>query len=232
MQRRALVIDHEPGTCELIQKTLSSSGMDALVVSSPNDAINLLEEGKFDIVFLEFHASTKAIDLVHQIRESQRFRAITLVLLGADRNPSSLGRGFDAGASFFLYKPLDKTSVLRLVHAAQGKIEHERRRTRRVPVQSKVRLRTSREELQGETVDVSMIGMLVRAPSILPVGSVVNVSLYASSRGRPILGAGSVVRIAPGNRMGIALDRLTISESERLQEFLLPLIQAEVSQRS
>ena len=99
MQRRALVIDHEPGTCELIQKTLSSSGMDALVVSSPNDAINLLEEGKFDIVFLEFHASTKAIDLVHQIRESQRFRAITLVLLGADRNPSCMMRSKILGGS-------------------------------------------------------------------------------------------------------------------------------------
>jgi hypothetical protein len=32
------------------------------------------------------------------------------------------------------------------------------------------------------------------------------------------------MRTLPGNRMGIHLNQLTMTESERLQEFLLPLI--------
>jgi hypothetical protein len=35
---------------------------------------------------------------------------------------------------------------------------------------------------------------------------------------------GSVVRIVAENQMGIQLDKLTLQESERLQEFLLPFI--------
>jgi hypothetical protein len=41
---------------------------------------------------------------------------------------------------------------------------------------------------------------------------------------KPVLAAGSVVRVLDGNRMGIELDQLSVSESERLQEFLLPLL--------
>jgi hypothetical protein len=35
---------------------------------------------------------------------------------------------------------------------------------------------------------------------------------------------GSVVRLANGNQMAIQMDRLSVAESERLQEFLLPLV--------
>jgi hypothetical protein len=41
---------------------------------------------------------------------------------------------------------------------------------------------------------------------------------------RPVVGVGSVVRVLDGNQMGIQLNHLTVAESERLQEFLLPLI--------
>jgi hypothetical protein len=45
-----------------------------------------------------------------------------------------------------------------------------------------------------------------------------------SQKMKPVMGAGSVVRILGGNQMGIHLDRLPVGESERLQEFLLPMI--------
>jgi hypothetical protein len=45
-----------------------------------------------------------------------------------------------------------------------------------------------------------------------------------TQRMNPVVGAGSVVRILSGNRMGIHLNRLPLEESARLQEFLLPLI--------
>jgi PilZ domain len=135
--------------------------------------------------------------------------------------------GFAAGASFFLYKPIDKDRLLKLVRATQGAMEHERRRTRRVRIQSKVRLKIGDEELFAETVDVSIGGLLVRAAHVVPVGSSLRMSLQLSHRMKPIMASGSVVRILGGNQMGIQLHQLTVSDSERLQEFLLPLIPAE-----
>jgi hypothetical protein len=56
---------------------------------------------------------------------------------------------------------------------------------------------------------MSMEGLLVKAPRAVPVGSSVDISLHLSKSMRPIVTADSMV------------------ESQRLQEFLLPLIPSE-----
>lgn len=106
----------------------------------------------------------------------------------------------------------------------QFQMDRERRQTRRVPLQSEVRLRFGFEELLCETVDASLNGILVTGPRTVPAGSPVQVRMELSQKVKPIMGAGSVVRILGGNQMGIHLDRLPVEDSGRLQEFLLPMI--------
>lgn len=228
MQRRGLVVDDEQVVCELIGKVLHSAGMEALTLTRSSEAPEILDEGKFDMVFLDLHmASPDGIDLARQMRNSRFNRMTPIVLISDDQRPSALSVGFAAGASFFLYKPIDKDRLLKLIRATQGAMEHEPRRTRRIPIQSKVHLKIGAEELIGEAVDVSMSGILVRAARVAPIGSSLRMSLQPSQRMRPIMASGSVVRILGGNQMGIQLHQLTLSDSERLQEFLLPLIPTE-----
>lgn len=225
MQRRALIVDEEPATCVLIEKVLSSLGMEFLTLQRSFEAPGILREGKFALVFLELGmTSPDGLELTRQMRDSGFNRMTPVILISADQRPAAMSRGFQAGASFFLYKPVDKDRLLKLVRATQGNMEHERRRVRRVPLQSRVRLRNNGQEIEGETVDVSMEGVLVKAPRTFPVGSSVDVTLYLSKSMRPIVGAGSVVRLPGGNQMGVHLGRLTLAESQRLQELLLPMI--------
>jgi hypothetical protein len=93
-----------------------------------------------------------------------------------------------------------------------------------VPFHSKARLQFGIEQIDCETVDVSLDGILVKCPRTIPAGSVVQVSMDLTQRMNPVVGAGSVVRILSGNRMGIHLNRLPLEESARLQEFLLPMM--------
>ena len=225
MQRRALIVNEERATSELITKVLYSAGLEALTVTRTSDVVSFLQEGQFDVVLMDFHmAAPNGVDLVRQIRDSGHHRTIPIILISDEKNPAAMSLGFDAGASFFLYKPIDQRSLLRLIRASQGAMDHERRRTRRIPVRSRVCLRAGMQELEGETEDVSLTGMRVRMPATIPVGSSVHLSLYPSSGGRPIVGTGSVVRLAGPGQMGIQLGQLTHAESERLQEYLLPLI--------
>jgi two-component system chemotaxis response regulator CheY len=227
MQRRGLIVDDEPLVCQMIGKVLNSAGMEALTLTRSAEAPEILEEGKFDVVFLDLHMPyPDGIELARQMRSSRFNRTTPIVLISDDQRPSALSVGFAAGATFFLYKPIDKNRLLKLIRATQGAMEHERRRTRRVPIQSRVRLKFGEEEMEGETIDVSMSGLLVRAPRIAPLGSSLRMSLHLSQRMSPIVAAGSVVRIHGGNQMGIQLDQLTLRDSDRLQEFLLPLIPA------
>jgi CheY-like chemotaxis protein len=225
MYRRALVVDDEPAICDLIQKVLISAGLEALTLTRSAEAPGLLEEGKFDVVFLDLHmASPDGLELARQMRRTESNRMTPIILLSDDQRPSAMSIGFEAGANFFLYKPIDRDRLLKLVRATQGPMENDRRRIRRVPLQSRVLLRFGLENLEGETVDVSPSGLLVKAPRILPAGSSVGVRLHLSGKMEPIVGRGSVVRIVGGNHMGIHLDRLAPTDSERLEEFLLPLI--------
>lgn len=225
MQRRGLIVDDETAVCEMVGKVLNSAGIEALTLTKSADASGLLNEGKFDVVFLDLHMDAPdGIELARQTRVSRWNRSTPIVLISDDQRPSAMSIGFEAGASFFLYKPIDKDRLLRLIRATQGSAEQERRRTRRVPIQSKVRLRYRAEELEGETVDVSLSGMLVKAHRTFPAGSPVSVAMHLSPHARPIVAVGSVVRILGGNQMGIHLDQLSLGESERLQEILLPMI--------
>lgn len=228
MQRRGLVVDDEAAVCEMVGKVLTSAGIEALTLTRSTEAPALLGEGKFDLVFLDLHmADPDGIELARQMRRSGSHRRTPIILISDDQRPSALAVGFEAGASFFLYKPLDKDRLSRLVRSIQGIMEHERRRTRRVPLECKVRLKFGADVWDGQTIDASLSGILVESPRTVSAGSSLHVGMYLSPRLKPIVGAGSVARVIGGNRMGIHLNRLPLAESERLQEFLLPLIPGE-----
>jgi CheY-like chemotaxis protein len=225
MDKRALIVDDEPGTCELIQKVLESVGIESVVMNRGTEALRILQQSKFALVFLDFRMTQPdGLELTRRMRESGYNRMTPVVLISDDQRPNAMSLGFEAGASFFLYKPIDKERLQRLVRVTQGAIENERRRTRRVPVNCKVHLRINGQEVEGETVDLSMEGLLVKAHRALPIGSSVDVSLHLSKHSKPITGAGCVVRHRGAHHMGIHLGRMAAQDSERLQEFLLSIV--------
>jgi two-component system chemotaxis response regulator CheY len=225
LQKNALIVDKESKTRELVEKVLTSAGFGALSIPESAEASYILRKRKFELAFLDYGmAPPDGPELAQQMRDSSCNRATPIILLSDDQRPKAMARGFEAGASFFLYKPIDKDRLQRLVRATQGAIEHEARRTRRVALKSKLLLRYRGQEIEGETIDVCMQGLLVKAHRVIPIGSSVEFSLNLTPAMKPIVGTCSVVRLDGENQMGIHLGRLSLSESQRLQEFLLPLV--------
>jgi DNA-binding response OmpR family regulator len=226
MQSRALVVGYDRAECELIQSVLASEGLDSLVLNNGGEAQARLREEKFSVTLFDLGVSTpNGVELTRQMRASGINLMTPIVLISDDQRTSAVTEGFAAGASLVLYKPIDKTRLVRLVRATQGAIEHEKRRFRRVAVQSKVKLGLGQDrsnEWEAETIDVSLNGMLVKSSEPLPTGSNVRFSLFLSPPAKPIVGSGSVVRVLSGNQLGIRLNPLPMAESGRLQELLLP----------
>jgi DNA-binding response OmpR family regulator len=225
MQRRVLIVDDEPEACALIQKAVNSAGLEAVAFTNSAHAPGALNQGKFDLAFLDFHMpSPDGLELAREIRRSRLNRNTPVVLVSDDQRPSAMSIGFEAGASFFLYKPIEKEGVLKLVRATEGMADRERRRMRRIPVTQKVMLHCGKEEIEAETVDMSLSGMLVKSARVFPLGSSLRLSLRLSEAAEPITRMGSVVRVVAGNQMGIDMVRLRPTEEDPLQDFLLPLI--------
>ncbi len=225
MQKQVLIVDDEEAVCQMVGKVLTSAGMESLTLTRSLQALDLLNQEKFEMVFFDLHmASPDGMELARHMRRSSWNRTTPIILISDDLRPSAMSVGFEAGANFFLYKPIDKERLLKLIRATQGTIDYGRRRTRRVVLQSKVKLNSGADTVEGETIDVSLCGMLVKAGRTLARGTPVRVSLELAPQMRPVVAAGSVVRVLDGNVMGIQLDQLSVPESERLQEFLLPLL--------
>jgi CheY-like chemotaxis protein len=225
MRSRALVVDDVPSECELIQSFLVSAGIDVLTLTNGLDASVRLRDEKFAVAIFDLRMpAPNGIDLARQMRASGINLMTPIILVSGDQSTSAVSQGFAAGASLFLYKPIDKARLLKLIRVTQGAIEHERRRFRRVAIQFKVILGFEKAEWEAKTINVSLDGILVRSPNPVPAGSTVRVHLFLSPDMKPIVASGSVVRLLGENRLGIRLRQLPISESGRLQEFLLPLI--------
>jgi DNA-binding response OmpR family regulator len=211
--------------CALILEVLESAEIRAVIPAKSIEDEDHFNEEKFDVVLVgHCTPSVDGVELVRKIRKSGFNRMTPIILISDDQRPGALSRGFEAGASFFVYKPIDRAHLTRLILVTQGTIEHERRRFRRIPLQVKVRLKSAKAELVGETIDISLNGALVRSPHTLPLGSLIEVSLYLLDGTEPVVGLGTVMRILSGNQMGILLDRFPAAAIGRLQEYLLPRI--------
>jgi DNA-binding response OmpR family regulator len=227
MRDRILVVDDDNAACGFVRDTLThDTGAEVLALTNSNIAASFLTKERFVLVIFDLKMpEPNGLDLAQHARKSSLNQATPIIMVSEDQSAAAISHGFAAGAEFFLYKPIDTTRLIRLVRAMQRPNERDKRRFKRVPVQLPVRLEFEKWSVQGQTINISLSGMLVRTDAPIPTPSSVRVSLYAPKGTEiPITASASVVRSLSGNRFGIQLNRLAPVENSRFQEFLLPIV--------
>jgi CheY-like chemotaxis protein len=226
MTGRALVVDDDPANCELIKEVLGSVDIEALALTHSGQAVTFLTREKVGAIFPDVNMPTpNGIELTTKIRSGGLNISTPIMVITGENDRALLGRAFEAGANFFLYKPIDRHDILRLVRASTDSIEHERRRFRRIKVSCNVSIESADTKLKGTTLDMSFGGMFVQTSGVLLSGTVAQVSVYIPS-GPPLSFAARVHRVAGGDCMGMQFESVSPPQSKCLQEFLLPLIVA------
>jgi len=128
--RQILVIDDDPVTGELIQEALRSADIASLVISDSALAVNQIRSEKFDAIFLDINMpKPDGIQVTQEIRSGGVNVTTPIMIISGENERALLRRAFEAGANFFLYKPIDRHAILRLVRTAEGYIERERQRS-------------------------------------------------------------------------------------------------------
>jgi CheY-like chemotaxis protein len=224
---RVLVVDDDPLTAELISEILRSAGMDAGFLTSSSEAAERLKWEKYHAVFLDMRMPVPdGAELARQIRASRVNASTVIVMITGEQDRKVMGRAFEAGVEFFLFKPVERNKLLKLIRATEGPIERERRRFTRVRLRSRVSLESGNERLEGTTLDLSLGGALVQSHRAFPAGTLVAVSLQLEPGMPPMRSGARVIRTIGADCMGIHFENLGPEESNWLQQVLLPLILA------
>ena len=227
MPARILVVDDDPLNGELISEILRSAGMDVSFLTCSTEAAVRLKREKYHAVFLDMRMpAPDGAELARQIRASRINASAVIVMITGEQDRTVMGRAFEAGVEFFLFKPVERNKLLKLIRATEGSIERERRRFTRVRLRCRVSLESGNDRLEGTTLDLSLGGALVQSDRALTSGTLVAVSLELEAGRSPMRSSARVIRTVGTDCMGIHFEDLGPRESIRLQETLLPLILA------
>jgi len=227
LRAQILVVDDDAPSCELIAEILRSAGFDASPLTNSREAAERLTKEKFHAVFLDMRMPPPdGLELARQIRGSRINASTVIIMITGEQDRTLMKRAFDIGVGFFLFKPVERNKLLKLIRVAENSIERERRRYTRLPVRCSALLESNGKQLEGATVDISSGGMLVRSYLAFPAGTLVKVKLELKTGSTPLEFEARVVRTIGTDCMGLEFNQLDPKQSARLQEFLLPLILA------
>jgi CheY-like chemotaxis protein len=227
LRAQILVVDDHAPSCELISEILRSAGFEADSLANSGEAAERLTKEKFHAVFLDMRMPPPdGLELARHVRTSRINASTVIVMITGEQERTLMQRAFEIGVHFFLFKPVERNKLLKLIRVAESSIERERRRFTRVPLRCAVSMESNDKQLEGTTVDLSSDGMLVQSYLVFPTGTLVKVSLELQAGSTPLQFEARVVRTIGTDGMGLQFKSQGAKESSRLQEFLLPLILA------
>ena len=225
MALRVLVVDDDIPVLNLICEVLTSLGAEARPVSDSRQASILIRQEKFDGIFLELlMPEVGGIALTRQIRQSSWNRLTPVVIVTRSTEQQSMKLAFDAGATFFFAKPVDKQKLTQLFNSVQGAMLGERRRVRRVPLKTEVDCLLGPRKITGGALNISQDGIVFEAKDVFPPGTEIRLLFRLPNLAQtiaPIEAEGVVIRVGRQHHVGVRFTRMSVEDRQRIGTFVL-----------
>ena len=222
MALRVLVVDDDIPVLNLICEVLTSLEVEARPVSDSRQASILIRQEKFDGIFLELlMPEVGGIALTRQIRQSSWNRLAPVVIITRATEQESMKLAFEAGATFFFAKPVDRQNLTHLFNSVHGAMLGERRRVRRVDLKTDVDCLLGPHKITGRTLNISQDGILLQAEGAPPPGSEMRVLFRLPQRADPINTEGVVIQLGSQHRVGVRFTRISLEDRQRIGTFVL-----------
>ena len=221
MRLKALVVEADPRSSDLMVEALKSFHMEPRFTSDSEEALALINREKYDGIFLELMMpKLDGFELSRQIRQSLWNPSTPIIIITAREEKQTVTRAFEAGATFFLQKPLDKEKLLNLVKSIRGAMLEERRRTMRVPIYTDVTWTSGDHTASGRSYNLCRGGMLFQGDDFLRKGSTVQLSFYLPGKKHAIGAEGIVVHTDDQQRAGIGFVKVGQEDQAQIRDFI------------
>ncbi len=129
MKQTILLVDDDPLCIKLISPLLTTAGYSLLTAENAKDAQNILEQNtdSIAVVLLDWEMPVmNGIELLKWIREQSKYETIQVIMQTGMDQPENIKEGIDAGAYYYLTKPIKREVLLSTIHAAIVDHEHQK----------------------------------------------------------------------------------------------------------
>lgn len=121
MSKKILVADDEPNIVTALEFLLQRNGFEVQVARNGDEALNLIESGRPDLVLLDVMMPLKSgYEVCKRIRERPDWSRIKVVMLSAKGRDAEVARGLDAGADLYITKPFSTRDLLSKIKQLLG----------------------------------------------------------------------------------------------------------------
>ncbi len=112
-----LVVDDNKENLKVVSNFLKAEGYQIALALHADDARNILEENKIDLILLDvMMPGTDGFTLCRQIKEEKRLKEIPVIFLTAKTETSDLVEGFNSGGVDYITKPFQKEELIARVN--------------------------------------------------------------------------------------------------------------------
>jgi DNA-binding NtrC family response regulator len=123
-QYKVLIVDDEPNICGLLRESLSDRGYQCTIAQSAAQALERLNESKFDVALLDVRMpGMSGVELLNRVKSS--YPSLAIIMLTAVDEVDTAVETMKAGASDYITKPFDLDRVDKAVRAALERVDRD-----------------------------------------------------------------------------------------------------------
>lgn len=221
---QSILLVHDTGLFRALAETIPRrTNCRVLLASNGTEALAVARREKPDIVFLDADLTgMTGVDVCRVLKADPLFGRTPVVLIGTDAK--SRDEGHRAGASDFLWKPIDEISFFDTFRRLLQILPRE---AARAPFGFSVTFWRDGIQYEGTIRDLAKGGFFVRTPVAQPIGARIEVAFDIPGRkaGRTVVAEAIVVRVGqdPDRGLGCRFFRVAASSRVHLDECLRAL---------
>ncbi len=187
MQLKVLAVDDERVTLEVFKSVVGALGYDVVALSDSREAAQRIMTEKFDLIATDvIMPGLDGFELTERIRTSPPNQSVPILMFTASDSGETMRKGYLAGVTFYMAKPLSVKNLRGLFAAARGTMVKERRRTIRLPYRVEVICQTGGRRFKTRTIDLSQGGILLESLGGMEEGTIVEMDLPLPGASEPL----------------------------------------------
>ncbi len=221
MSVRIMVVDDETEVLKVIRAFMEPLEVETLTIADSREAAQRAITDKFDGAILDTRMPfLDGFELTRIIRASAANSKVPIVMLTGLNDVETMRKGFKAGVTFFLSKPINLERLTGLVKVMRGPLLRERRRYARLPFRAGVTCQLGNKQFKVMSVDMSEGGMLLDASGGAAVGQELDVEFALTSPGRAVRMRAKVVRKEAPDRIAVLFVNIEPEHRDAIREYV------------